>query len=64
MAHSPRRPRLFKKTVGCDRIGPTRRGKGTKIMVIADGKGIPLASEAEAANHAEVNLIKPLIDAR
>lgn len=32
-------------------------------MVLADGNGIPLASEVEAANHAEVNLIEPLIDA-
>jgi len=46
-----------------DRIGPTRRGKGTKLMVLADGNGIPLASEIEAASSAEVNLIEPLIDA-
>ena len=46
-----------------DRIGPTRRGKGTKVMVLADGNGILLASDVEAANHAEVNLIEPLIDA-
>jgi transposase len=38
-------------------------GKGTKVMVLADGNGLPLAIEFEAANHAEVNLIKPLIDA-
>jgi transposase len=32
-------------------------------MVLADGNGIPLATDIEAANHAEVNLIEPLIDA-
>jgi transposase len=32
-------------------------------MALADGNGIPLASEIEAANHAKVNLIEPLIDA-
>jgi transposase len=31
-------------------------------MVLADGNGIPLATEVEAANHAEVNLIEPLLD--
>ncbi len=45
-----------------DRIGKTRRGKGTKIMVLTDARGLPLAIEIEAANHAEVNLIEPLID--
>ncbi|MEZ6073685.1 MAG: hypothetical protein R3C10_26245 [Pirellulales bacterium] len=32
-------------------------------MVLADGEGIPLAVDVDAANHAEVNLIEPLIDA-
>ena len=32
-------------------------------MVLADGQGLPLSVDIEAANHAEVNLIEPLIDA-
>lgn len=32
-------------------------------MVLADAKGLPLAVDIEAANHAEVNLIEPLLDA-
>lgn len=32
-------------------------------MVLTDGNGIPLASDIDAANYAEVNLIEPLIDA-
>lgn len=32
-------------------------------MVLTDGEGVPLAVEVEAANHAEVNLVEPLIDA-
>jgi len=31
-------------------------------MVLADAKGLPLAVDIEAANHAEVNLIEPLMD--
>lgn len=31
-------------------------------MVLTDGEGIPLAVNVDAANHAEVNLIEPLID--
>lgn len=45
-----------------DRIGKTRRGKGTKIMALSDGNGLPLAVDVAAANCAEVNLIEPLID--
>ena len=29
---------------GGDRIGPTKRGKGTKVMAIVDGNGLPLAT--------------------
>jgi transposase len=31
-------------------------------MVLADAQGLPLAIDIEAANHAEVNLIEPLLD--
>jgi transposase len=31
-------------------------------MVLTDGEGIPLAVNVDSANHAEVNLIEPLID--
>lgn len=31
-------------------------------MALVDGNGLPLAIDIEAANHAEVNLIEPLID--
>ena len=45
-----------------DRIGKTKRGKGTKLMVLADGNGIPLAIDIASANRSEVTLIEPLID--
>ena len=31
-------------------------------MVLTDGNGVPLSIGVDAANHAEVNLIEPLID--
>jgi hypothetical protein len=37
-------------------VGKTKRGKGTKIMGIADGHGLPLAVCAERASPAEVKL--------
>ena len=45
-----------------DLVGKTRRGKGTKVMVLTDGEGVPLGVDIEAANHAEVNLIERLLD--
>jgi transposase len=47
---------------GGDRVGPTKRGKGTKLMVLVDGSGLPLAVDVDSASPAEVNLIEPLID--
>src|SRR5271155_3156954 len=39
-------------------VGKTKRGKGTKIMGIADGHGLPLALRAESASPAEVKLVE------
>lgn len=39
-------------------IGPTRRGKGVKIMGIVDRNGLPLAVSTHAANHHEVTLVQ------
>jgi transposase len=43
-------------------VGLTKRGKGTKLMVLADASGLPLAVEIASANQAEVNLIEPLLN--
>ncbi len=40
-------------------VGKTKRGKGTKIMGIADGHGLPLALRTESASPAEVKLVRP-----
>ena len=41
---------------GGECVGPTRRGKGTKWMVVVDGQGIPLGSTLASASPAEVTL--------
>ena len=43
-------------------IGPTRRGKGVKIMGIVDRNGLPLAVSTHAANHHEVTLVQLTFD--
>jgi transposase len=43
-------------------IGPTKRGKGVKIMGIVDRHGLPLAVSAHAANHHEVTLVQLTFD--
>jgi transposase len=45
-------------------VGPTKRGKGTKIMAIADGHGLPLALRAESASPAEVKLVEQTMEER
>ena len=43
-------------------IGPTRRGKGVKIMAIVDRQGLPLSVSTYAANHHEVTLVQLSFD--
>jgi transposase len=43
-------------------VGKTKRGKGTKLMVLADGKGTPLGICVEAATPAEVKLLERTLD--
>ncbi len=37
-------------------VGKTKRGKGTKWMVVVDGKGVPLGDHLHSASPAEVRL--------
>ena len=39
-------------------MGKTKRGKGTKLMVIADAAGLPLAVHAASASPHEVTLVE------
>ena len=45
-------------------VGKTKRGKGTKIMGIADGHGLPLALRTESASPAEVKLVEQTMEKR
>jgi len=45
-------------------VGKTKRGKGTKIMGIADSHGLPLALRTESASPAEVKLVAATLEAR
>jgi transposase len=47
---------------GGEQIGPTKRGKGVKIMGIVDRHGLPLAVSTHAANHHEVTLVQLSFD--
>ena len=45
---------------GGDGIGCTRVGKGVKIMILVDAKGLPVAACSTPANPAESHLIQQL----
>jgi transposase len=45
-------------------VGNTKRGKGTKIMGLADRHGLPLALRTESASPAEVKLVAATLEAR
>ena len=51
------------KTRGAD-VGKTKKGKGTKIMLMIDGNGTPLSVFTLSANQAEVNTLETLVDTR
>src|SRR3989304_8622183 len=45
-------------------VGPTRRGKGSKIMAISDGHGLPLAVHVASASPHETKLVGPTLEQR
>lgn len=45
-----------------DKVGKTKRGKGTKIMVHSEGHGLPIAATIHSASPNEVTLIEPLLN--
>ena len=44
-------------------IGKTKRGKGSKCMVVVDGGGVPLGIHVASANLAEISLAPPTLKA-
>lgn len=47
---------------GGDGIGNTKAGKGVKIMVLVDARGLPVAVETMSASPHESRLVQPLFD--
>src|SRR5919199_5881559 len=47
---------------GGPKVGTTKRGKGTKWMVLVDGAGTPLGVYLDAASPAEVTLLEQTLD--
>ncbi len=47
---------------GGDGIGSTKVGKGVKIMVLVDARGLPVAVDTAPANHHETKLVQRLFD--
>ena len=45
-------------------MGKTKRGKGTKLMAVADGAGIPVAIHATSASPHEITLIEATLEQR
>lgn len=43
-------------------VGKTKRGKGTKLMVVADGKSVPLGVQLASATPNEVTLIESTLE--
>lgn len=39
-------------------VGPTKRGKGTKWMVLVDGQGTPLGAYLDSASPSEISLLE------
>jgi len=45
-------------------VGKTKRGKGTKVMAVADGSGLPVAISAGSATPHESKLVESTLKAR
>jgi transposase len=45
-------------------VGNTRKGKGTKLMVLVDGQGLPLGVYLSSANRAESDLAEVTVESR
>jgi transposase len=43
-------------------VGKTKKGKGTKLMLMTDGQGLPLSAFTTSAQDAEVNTVETLVD--
>jgi transposase len=58
------RRQLQRREKGGSGVGPTKRGKGSKIMAIADGHGLPFAVHVASASPHETKLVETTLDQR
>lgn len=56
----PRWHLCHRKKVG-QGVGKTKRGKGTKIMAVADRSGLPVAIAVSRASPHEITLVEPTL---
>ncbi len=47
---------------GSDKVGLTKKGKGTEWMLVVEGIGLPLGSHLDGAHRAEVRLAEQTLD--
>jgi transposase len=61
---SNRRWHVFAWKKGGAEVGATKKGKGTKILLMVDGEGTPLSAFITSAQQAEVNTLETLVETR
>jgi hypothetical protein len=45
-------------------VGKTKKGKGTKIMILSDANGLPLSATVASASPHESKLVEQCLDER
>jgi len=46
---------------GGDKVGPTKRGKGSKWMIVVDGNGTPMGFHLDSASPGEITLLPAVL---
>jgi transposase len=64
LSHTPHSSHCWVGEKGGSSVGPTKRGKGSKIMAIADRHGLPLAVHVVSASPNEATLVEPTLQRR
>ena len=58
------RRQLCRGQKGGSAVGKTKRGKGTKLMAVANRDGAPIAAYIDSASPAEVRLVEKVLKGR
>jgi len=62
VGQSVSRWQLRARQKGGDVVGRTKRGKGTKVMLVVEGNGLPIGFCLGSANRHEVKLTVPTLE--